>query len=292
MAGITIVPLLLKNGGVHKNLCSLNSIIQILNNIPEFRSQLQELGEGSELLKELKSILSTAGANISTSGLNLRRLMAQETGIPLDSGAQHDTVELFNYLLDHIPSGLFRFQTQTEYSFGTEECPSGCPLCGRYPPPVTATQKFLKLALPTPATSPLQLEDLIERHFSSQLQPEGRHCRYCHSNTRPTSNIPYTEKCKVVLYPEYLLVQILRMDFIAGRTVKNSWPIIIAKTENIQVDAQSYDIIGAISHIGTANAGHNRAYVYSSSFWFCCDLIDLLTISMADFGKFSDDLLL
>ena len=271
LAGMTIVPLLLKNGGVDKNLCSLNSVIQILNYIPEFQSQLQELGDATDLIKELRKILSHAGSSDAISALELRRLMAQATGTPLNSGAQHDTIELFGYLLDHIPSQLFCFETCHEYSYRINNHSSGCPSCGMYPSDVLTPQKFLKLALPTHCKSPLHLEDLIQMHFSSQLQSEGRQCTNCQSNNQPTSKVPYTEQCKVVLYPEYFLVQILRMNIAEGKTIKNSVPIILSKAENIQVDAQSYDIIGAISHIGTANAGHNRAYVYSAPFWFCCE---------------------
>ena len=56
-----------------------------------------------------------------------------------------------------------------------------------------------------------------------------------------------------------------------GRTIKNLIPIDVVKAGNIQIDGQSYSILGTISHIGTAEAGHNRAYVKTGSMWYCCE---------------------
>ena len=59
------------------------------------------------------------------------------------------------------------------------------------------------------------------------------------------------------------------MDFIGGTTVKNSTPIDLP--EVVKVDKCNYLVIGTITHMGTANAGHNRAYLKSGSKWFLCE---------------------
>ena len=137
------VPLLLENNR-GENLCSLNSIIQILHSIPEFHTQLLELGNASTLLTELKRLISNAGSNMAISALELRRLLALESNMPLNSGDQQDTFELFNYLLDYVPSELFNFNVQNEYRFKIDGQPSGCPTCKRFPSAVCEFQKFLK----------------------------------------------------------------------------------------------------------------------------------------------------
>ena len=48
-----IIPLLLKNGGQDKNMCSLNSILQLLQNIPEFLMELQGWSNTSAIINEL-----------------------------------------------------------------------------------------------------------------------------------------------------------------------------------------------------------------------------------------------
>ena len=202
MAGNSIVPLLLKNGGDDRNLCSLNSLIQFLHSIPEFHKDLSELGDASPIIKEIQYILSNAGSNIPISALELRRLLALESQSPLlNSGAQHDTVELLGYLLDYIPSHLFNFKLQCEYRFKINNQPCGCPDCGQFPSPVSVPQKILKLSLPPTTTrNTIKLQQLFNNHFSIQPQSEGRRCSNCHDGPQ----IPYYEKCKVAIYPAYL----------------------------------------------------------------------------------------
>ena len=117
MSQLQLPQLLLRNDKVHRNLCSLNSILQLLRHIPEFLSQLSEWKNASPILIELSQVLSKTGRNEVTSALQVRHLLAQATGQPLNSGAQYDTVELFSYLLEHCPSQLFTFSVDHQYRF-------------------------------------------------------------------------------------------------------------------------------------------------------------------------------
>ena len=110
-----LAPLLLKNGGENKNLCSLNSVIQLLRSIPDFCSKLINWRGSSPLIDELINIISKVGSNSCVSALELRRLLALATNNPLNSGEQQDTIELFGYLLEHCPSELFGFESRYEY---------------------------------------------------------------------------------------------------------------------------------------------------------------------------------
>ena len=237
MAENSIIPLRLKNGGDDTNLCSLNSIIQLLHSIPGFLTQLHEVQAASPLLNELWSILTKTGSQVATSALELRRLLALETNLPLNTGGQHDTIELFNYLLDYIPSSLFKFEVEYQYRFKIQGQASGCPTCGRFPSPVRSPQKFLKLALPpTSARRTFNFDNLLKKHFSIQDQLEGRRCTHCDTNNSTGPNIPYMEKCKIVKFPQYFLVQLLRMTPVDGRTIKNLIPIDVVKAGNIHID--------------------------------------------------------
>ena len=256
-----IIPLLLKNGGQDKNMCSLNSVLQLLQNIPKFLTELRGWSNTSAIINELIHIFSQRNKTAPISALELRRLLALATNQPLNSGVQNDTIELFSYILDHTPRRLFCFDLCYEYTFDINQnalaCPS-CNDCNLLPSSMSSPNKFLKISLPTAGS--FELEDLIKEHFSSQHQ--HRQCIQCQAAN------PVMEQCKILKHPEYLLIQILRMNFERGKTVKNSSPILISRAENISIDNCYYDLIGTISHLGTAEAGHNRAYIKKKHVWY------------------------
>ena len=137
------------------------------------------------------------------------------------------------------------------------------------PSSTSSSDKFLKLSVP--AAGSFHLEDLIKEHFSSQHQLVHLQCIPCQEENPSSPSYPIIEQCKILKHPEYLLIQILRMNFDRGKTVKNSSPILISNAVNILVDTCYYDLIGTISHMGTAEAGHNRAYFKRNNVWYCCE---------------------
>ena len=125
--------LLLRNGGCDKNMCSLNSNIQLLRHIPEFQHEIKSWETVTPLLNAINQIFSRVGTGKIISASILRECLAQETGRPVNNGNQWDTVELLGYLLDHCPSNLFDFETTVEYRFlvqgrGYPESPSSNPV--------------------------------------------------------------------------------------------------------------------------------------------------------------------
>ena len=157
--------LLLRNGGCDKNMCSLNSNIQLLRHIPEFQHEIKSWETVTPLLNALNQIFSRVGTGKIISASILRECLAQETGRPVNNGNQWDTVELLGYLLDHCPSDLFDFETTVEYRFQVEGRGTSCPVCKKFPDPVTGSEKVLKLALLTSSSSN-NLDMLLKRHFS------------------------------------------------------------------------------------------------------------------------------
>ena len=173
MSQLQLPQLLLRNDKVHRNLCSLNSILQLLRHIPEFLSQLSEWKNASPILNELSQVLSKTGRNEVTSALQVRHLLAQATGQPLNSGAQYDTVELFSFLLEHCPSELFTFSVDHQYRFRVNDRTSPCPTCHQYPPSFPSTDTILKVAIPESRVA-IPLQDWIEQHFAIHSQFDGR----------------------------------------------------------------------------------------------------------------------
>lgn len=265
---LPIAPLLLKNGGVDRNMCSLNSNLQILRHIPEFIAELRQLQNTSELIISLSSVLSHCGSYQSTSALLLRENLARATGRDFNSGAQNDTVELLSYLLDHSSSKLFYFNTSSEYRFWINSSAVVCPTCDHFPDTVPGSDKILRLTLPRSFTN-LSLNYLLERHFQIQIQSEGRRCEFCSLQNVHSPKLPYKEKLNFQKNPQYLLIQLIRMNFIGGKTMKNSSAVHLPNT--INVDKYHYSVIGTISHMGSAQVGHNRAYLKHGSKWYLCE---------------------
>ena len=261
-------PLLLTNGGHDKNMCSLNSNLQLLRRVPEFVALVKHSQNDNPLLNSLSSIFSKCGTSQIISASLLRQHLARVTGEPLASGIQHDTVEMLNYLLDHLDcpaaTNLFYFDTSFQYRFNIDDHASPCPICKQLPKPVEGTDKFLKLPLPLSSTS-ITLDKLLKTHFSIQHQSEGRSCAACPASPK----LPYIEKLRISKYPQYILIQILRTTFVNGKAVKNTSPVEIP--EKVTVDKTVYEIIGTITHMGTADAGHNRAYLKKGSKWYLCE---------------------
>ena len=202
--------------------------------------------------------------------MELRKSLAQATGLPLNSGAQYDTVELFSYLLEHCPSQLFSFGTTHQYRFQINNHASPCPSCNQFPPPIAGSDTILRLSLPTSASA-IPLENLLKRHFAIHSQSDGRCCTICLSSQSNSPKLPYMEKLNIAKYPEYMIVQILRMEFRGGKTLKNPTAVDFSRPDNILIDKCNYSIVGTISHMGTPDAGHNQAYLRKGSYWFRCE---------------------
>merc|ERR1712148_129910 len=122
-------PLLLKNGGGDRNMCSLNSNLQLLRHVPEFVSELISWRSVSPLLDSLHMILSKCGTLSVVSASTLRYHLEAVTNKPLNSGEQHDTMEFLNFLLDNCPNTFFSFKTSLQYRFLIDGKSSPCPTC-------------------------------------------------------------------------------------------------------------------------------------------------------------------
>ena len=161
---------------------------------------------------------------------------------------------------------MFCIQTSFEFRFQVNGRASSCPVCGSLPEPAPGSDTLLRLALPkswTKTSTALTLQTLLDKHFQIQAQGDQRTCSSC------LNKLPYFEKLRISTFPDYIIIQMLRMDFINGKTIKNPIPVHIPNT--VVVDKTQYEVIGSITHQGTAEAGHNRAYLKEGSAWYICE---------------------
>ena len=151
-------------------MCCLNSNLQILRHIPEFLEEVSTSQNDSALLNVLNYIFSRIGTFEKVSAAMLRQLLGEASNQhQLSSGAQHDTVEILSFMLDHCPNELFYFETKTESRFKLGQNSSPCPECGKMPRPVPAIHKLLQLELPQ-SHERQTLINLLKKAFSSCCQ--------------------------------------------------------------------------------------------------------------------------
>ena len=245
-------------------MCSLNSIVQLLRHIPEFVNQLNNWNHISDITNSLIYIFSQQGSESPVSAIRLRQHLANTTGNDLNSGEQQDTIELLGFLLEHCPNNLFVFEAVSEYRFKVNGQPSPCPDCHQYPPSVSTPDTFLRLAIPGSwdrKLPPLTLQTVLNRHF--RVSEQGiRNCPF----TDCAASLPVMERFHITKHPEYLFIQLVRMQFVGNTTVKNT--IAVQLPDTVTIDNEGYEVVGTVTHLGLPAAGHNRAYKKIGSSWY------------------------
>ena len=245
-------------------MCSLNSIVQLLRHIPEFVNQLNNWNHISDITNSLIYIFSQQGSESPVSAIRLRQHLANTTGNDLNSGEQQDTIELLGFLLEHCPNNLFVFEAVSEYRFKVNGQPSPCPDCHQYPPSVSTPDTFLRLAIPGSwdrKLPPLTLQTVLNRHF--RVSEQGiRNCPF----TDCAASLPVMERFHITKHPEYLFIQLVRMQFVGNTTVKNT--IAVQLPDTVTIDKEGYEVVGTVTHLGLPAAGHNRAYKKIGSSWY------------------------
>ena len=144
-------------------------------------------------MSTLYSILSNVGSIQHHSAVPLRQILSHYANRNLNTGAQHDTVELLGYLLNQCPNQRFTFETLTEYRFISNGSFCPCPTCHEYPDKVPAIDKILRLTIPQ-SSGKKTLNGLLRNHFSIHPQADGRQCTSCKAQNPNSPRLPYGEK--------------------------------------------------------------------------------------------------
>ena len=109
----------------------------------------------------------------------------------------------------------------------------------------------------------------MKRHFSATTQADGRKCSNCLLSDPYVPQMPSFEKTSLSTFPPFMFIQILRMGYSNGKTIKRG--SFVSLPSELIIDKQKYELIGTISHMGTADAGHNRAYLRHGTNWYLCE---------------------
>ena len=205
--------LLLQNDirGPDKNLCFVNSTLQILRVVPEFRQRL--FGNHFQVL--LKNILEKEGTGYSVSASPVRRLLGKSI-LQYASNAQQDAAEFLQHLFVEVDVScrkLFelKFRKDSKFFHGTALGP--CPFCQRFPNSKIDKLDIVVLSNVVETQRRVSLSCLLDDYFvAPSLETEGQRCSHCcphgdssnHKEDKRCKKRPYQVSKVITHYPPYL----------------------------------------------------------------------------------------
>ena len=279
MTGLKLV----NNTGLRseKNLCFVNSTLQLLHSIPDvrefFKTKEYRKDHAEHLLvcDEISRIFQTEGL-CRTSAAELRRLTGQHYGREdICDGIQQDMEEFTRLLLDQIEdelSAVSYMSSRIMNKFWGKEknrrlfmnAPNGT--CKQGHVPRTEEERFRTIRLPVPDTSrELSLNNMIHNHFAENTDTIKMKCSDCcqHSRDCPqTGNCRQmdasTQKC-LIETPTFLFIQLLRFDHHINAKIEST---VVPENILFLPNGDKYKLLSIGNHLGTfINNGHYQALV-------------------------------
>ena len=290
-----MIPLrLVNNTGyeLDKNLCFVNTALQLLNSIQEFREffknqEYKNNVNGSfPICEELSNIFRTDG-KCSTSAAEVRRLVGLFSGVEdISDGQQKDISHFLRLLLQTLEIEL---SGQPEENFalinkfwGKEKAirkfvhtPDGsCDKCHNFPRIEEENFSVLQLNI-MQHVSEIQLTDLIGQYYSESMETIDMKCSSCCPHR---SNCPLSGNCKLkkavnqrilVRSPSFLIVQLLRFQNFSNFKIPTK---VVSKNEITLPNLQKYELISIGDHLGPViQNGHYVASLKYGNNWYRCN---------------------
>ena len=297
---------LVNNTGLasEKNLCFVNSALQLLYCIPRVRVffKSKEFRLASECGREMKicdeiARLFNSEKNFNSSAAELRSLVSIASGrLYLHNGSQQDSLEFLITLLQEIDEEISfeNWEAKTVIQeFGGEEKLEKrflnkrngiCSKCKTKPR--DELEKFKVLQLNIPDTSRvLTLNGVVKNYFTESSDSASMKCECC----KHRDNCPQTGVCKpkafsskkiVVKSPDVLLVQINRFSNMTGLKLKTTiWPDDIIQFPT----GDEYKLYGIGHHLGEYHGqGHFIASLRNDQSWVRCNDTDICNSNESD----------
>ena len=243
---------LINNSGLRseKNLCYVNSALQLINNIPRLKSffverQFRLVGEEKRTMKianELARLLSSGESSLC-SAAELRRLVGTSSRKPhFIDGTQQDISEFLLTLLQEVEKEISELsweakivlqefvgkeQTKKKYLNNID---GTCGKCKKLPRVEEENFNLLQINIPDTAIV-LPLSRLVSGHFQESSNIFQMSCSNCCPHS---SNCPKTGACKqkevvsqkfLLKGPDILIIQVNRFSDNLQRKIKTTiWP--------------------------------------------------------------------
>ena len=273
-----------------RNLCFVNSAIQLLHSIPEIRNYIKHLEYNLEfdlpVCMELKRIFKSEG-KLVVSGAELRKLIGQSSGrLDMSDGSQQDIMEFHNLLLNVIEEELliggdldglrlmnkFSGKEKNEKKFINTTL--GACKKGHFARTEEENFKVIKLTVPA-SSKEISLNNMIYNHYSEHTNKLSMKCSECCNHKK---NCPQKGNCKLmeatsqkclISNPAYLYIQLQR--FANHQSLKVETRVI---PENLLVmpNEEKYKLISIANHLGAKiKCGHYQTLIKIGTKWIKCD---------------------
>ena len=275
---------LVNNTGLESeaNLCFVNSTLQLLNSIAEFKQYFvdkeyrQGFPEKLPISDELSRILLTDG-RFATSAAQLRLLVGTSSGkYYLCDGSQQDILEFHQTLLQELEKELTmvnpeasrflsRFwgrEANAKKFLSTKE--GFCKDCRRFPR--REEEDFNVLQLHVIGTERiLSLDSLIQNKYSEDADTIKMRCGNC-----PSSKVrEVVSKTSVLKSPDFLYIQLLRFPHFDQPKVET---IIVPENEIVLPNGDKFKLLSIADHLGDLIAnGHFETYINYGVKWARCN---------------------
>ena len=275
---------LINNSGLkeEKNLCFVNTSLQLLYSIPEIRDSFNDKAYKTDLTArlpisdEISRIFKTKG-RCKTSAAELRRLTGQyHRRVDICNGSQQDMLEFTTLLLESLEQEhqslnennskfVNKFtgrELNMKFFISTRDgaCPNGHQF--RSEPEIFKT---IKLSVPD-TDSELSLNHMIHNYYSVKSESIMMKCSDCCQHQR---NCPRTRMCRLreaaekkclLSAPTFLYIQLLRFADIHSKIKTKVIPenVLVLPNEN------KYKLVSIGNHLGSLPTnGHYQALVKS-----------------------------
>ena len=240
-------------------------------------------GEDSPVVKELQDAVRTEGTGSIFSLSKLRRLVALQTNhLYMCSGAQQDSVEFINFLLNVLPSEFvktFEFSENIVRKYVVDGQLGACPSCKTLPNSLLETRNVLEL--PDPNTRKIvHLTDLVNKYFSPEIDDVGKKCygpgccphgtTICPGTDLKCQLRPFSRQSHFIQFPKYLFIQLKRFDKTSNGPIIKLNTTVIA-SESLCLNNTWYKLIGIINHQGNYDNGHYTTVLKHFNNWFIFD---------------------
>ena len=236
-------------------------------------------GEVSPVVKELQDAVKTEGTGSIFSFSKLRHMVALQTNhLYICSGAQQDSVEFINFLLNVLPSEFvktFEFSENIVRKYVVDGQLGACPSCKTLPSSLLETRNVLEL--PDPNTRKIvHLTDLVNKYFSPEIDDVGKKCygpgccphgtTICPGTDLKCQLRPFSRHSQFIQFPKYLFIQLKRfVPTLNGPIIKLNTTVIAS--ESLCLNNTWYKLIGILNHQGSYNSGHYTTVLKHSDNW-------------------------
>ena len=270
--------------GDDRNLCFTNAVVQILRNVPSFKTKCSENSQYG-IHGDLLHILNFEGTNKTVSAHPLREaigLIYEREDI--SDGSQNDALEFCGYVLQNLHpslSSIFRFKSKTEFKFWINNKPSSCQNCGRAPNETKDEHNVLKLSFPNEDRlhlyqNGINLQTLINEHFELKSQSDNLKCENCcpqndgHEHGPKCKPKPFITKEHIIQHPKFLIVQLLRFKQMPSGIQKIETKV--TNIQSVQIQTTEYELISILNHEGGYTNGHYTALLKADKWYLCNDI--------------------